>query len=380
MSTSESVATAPHDAAAARTTVALIDPVPQRRDQLVSALTSFYEVAEYADIETAVGMTLTAPAAVVVDEKVAHPSGREPLRWLKSQVMFKDAPLLLCVTPDRPDGGPTNPRAADALLDKPFRRSDLLGALSNLVNKQVEDEWVMLSEQPQKALRETLAAFNGISDLIEKGEPLSYDSLRDSCQPLLSSVAESSYRELLQAVRGHDNYSFVHSLRVATVLALFGYTIGLKDEALMILATGGLVHDIGKMSIPFEILNKPGELKPDERRLMQGHVGATVLYLKKHSDVPRGVATIAGQHHERLDGSGYPRKLVANQLNDLARMAGIVDVFVALTDRRPYRAPLTPAAALAVMGDEMGTQLDQRLLKLFREMLLDSAGGAWAAQ
>jgi HD-GYP domain-containing protein (c-di-GMP phosphodiesterase class II) len=373
------LADSPPDAVSARTTVALIDANPQRRDQLVSALTSFYEVAEYADVETAVGLTVVAPAAVVVDERVEHPSGRDPLRWLKSQVLFRDVPLLLCVTPDRQDQGPANPQAADAILSKPFRRSDLLTALSNLINKAVEDEWVMLSEQPRRALRETLAAFNGISDLIEKGEPLSYDSIRDTCQPLLSSVAESSYKALMQAVRGHDNYSFVHSLRVATVLALFGYTIGLKDDSLMILATGGLVHDIGKMTIPFDVLNKKGALKPDERRLMQGHVGATVQYLKKHSDVPRGVATIAAQHHEKLDGSGYPLNLAAGKLNDLARMSAIVDVFVALTDRRPYRAPLQPVAALALMVGEMGSQLDQRLLKLFRQMLLDSADTTWAA-
>lgn len=86
----------------------------------------------------------------------------------------------------------------------------------------------------------------------------------------------------------------------------------------------------------------------------------------------QGIITIAEQHHEKLDGSGYPFGLAGNQLNRLARMASIIDVFSALTDRRVYKPPMPAEAALAVMVNDMSSHLDMKLLRLFRQMLLDA--------
>ena len=88
--------------------------------------------------------------------------------------------------------------------------------------------------------------------------------------------------------------------------------------------------------------------------------------------MPPGILTIAAQHHEKLDGTGYPNGLTGRQLNDLARMASIVDVFSALTDRRVYKPAMDSEKALTIMTEEMGNHLDQKLLRLFRHMLLDA--------
>lgn len=216
-------------------------------------------------------------------------------------------------------------------------------------------------------------AFNDISDHIDHGGPLDYAAVTEACAPLVSAVADHDFRAILDGVKNHDNYSYVHSLRVATLLSLFGYTIGLKGEDLLVLASGGLVHDIGKMSIPYEVLNKPGRLEPAEWEVMRGHVRRSVAYLTEHSHVPPAVITIAAQHHEKLDGSGYPHGLKGDQLNELARMASICDVFGALTDRRCYKAPMPPEEALRIMIEDMRGELDQHLLALFRDMLLDAA-------
>ena len=158
---------------------------------------------------------------------------------------------------------------------------------------------------------------------------------------------------------------------MATFLSLFGHTIGIKGDDLMMLSTGGLVHDIGKMSIPNEVLNKPGRLEGDEWATMQSHVSRTLAALENSSDIPHAVITVAAQHHEKLDGSGYPKGLKGKELNDLARMATIVDIFGALTDRRCYKDPMPPEKALDIMTDMVGA-LDMQLLVLFREMLLDA--------
>ena len=131
------------------------------------------------------------------------------------------------------------------------------------------------------------------------------------------------------------------------------------------------------MSIPCDVLNKPSALTDEEMALVQSHVVRGFHYLEHHAVMPKGIMTIVGEHHERLDGSGYPNKLKGDQLNDLARMAAIVDVFVAMTEYRPYRPVIEAEKTLHSMVEEMGAQLDTKLLKLFQEMLLDSSICVW---
>ena len=90
------------------------------------------------------------------------------------------------------------------------------------------------------------------------------------------------------------------------------------------------------------------------------------------NDLPKGIITIAAQHHEKLDGSGYPHGLAGKDLNRLARIASIVDVFSALTDRRVYKPPMEAETALNLMVEQMASELDIKLLSLFRQMLLDA--------
>jgi HD-GYP domain-containing protein (c-di-GMP phosphodiesterase class II) len=204
------------------------------------------------------------------------------------------------------------------------------------------------------------------------GEEIAYSEISIACQPLLAAVNDEDINGLLQGVRDHDDYTFSHSLRVSVLLSMLGRTCGLTGADQNILTIGGLLHDIGKIAIPPLILNKAGKLSDDEIQIMQGHVPATLKLLAQSPGLPRGALIIAGQHHEKIDGSGYPDGLSGGRLNDLARMAAIVDVFGALTDRRVYKAAMSPERALGIMSVEMRRHLDMGLLSLFRQMLLDT--------
>ncbi|KIM00507.1 HD domain protein [Paramagnetospirillum magnetotacticum MS-1] len=138
------------------------------------------------------------------------------------------------------------------------------------------------------------------------------------------------------------------------------------------LASGGLLHDTGKISIPHEVLNKPGRLTEEEFSVMKSHVTETIKFLDLAQDIPKPVIVIGAQHHEKIDGTGYPFGLKGAQLNDLARMASIVDVFSALTDRRVYKPPMAAEVALGIMTDQMSRHLDQNFVTLFKTMLLDA--------
>jgi HD-GYP domain-containing protein (c-di-GMP phosphodiesterase class II) len=281
--------------------------------------------------------------------------------------VFSDVPIILCASPGWPQDG------ADVLLDKPFRRSRLISALSRVTNQAVEEGWNSLPAPHPQTLRKSIDTFNHITELIEVGEPLVYDRVVDVCAPLVDAVTGSQYKPLLNALQRHDNAHYVHSLRVATLLSLFGHSIGLKDDALLILATGGLLHDLGKTLEGLNIVNEPRRLTAQELKKVHWHVTSTLDYLEHHTDVPKGVRTIALLHHERLDGSGYPNGIKGAKLNDLARMAAIVDVYSALTERRSYRPALMAKDAFALMSTEMHASLDQRLLGIFRDLLENGA-------
>jgi uncharacterized domain HDIG len=350
--------------------VALVDGNDEHRAQLTGALSSYYQVADYSHGgRAAEDMADAPPSLLLVDEQA--PAAEELRRLVRDDQRFANVPVI-CTT-RRLVAGQLRHDGIDAFLEKPFRRSLLLRTISSLVNRSVESSWQNLPEGQREALTRTVEVFNAISDMVQRGEPLQYQVLGDACRPLVQAVTTDEYRAVLDNVRAHDNYSYVHSLRVGTLLSLFGYTIGLRGDELLVLACGGLVHDIGKMTIPHDVLNKPGRLTPDEWTVMQGHVKGSIRYLQK-GNMPRGVVTIAAQHHEKLDGSGYPFGLDGGKLNDLARMAAIVDVFSALTDRRVYKPALAPEHALDIMTGTMGTELDQGLLAMFRDMLLEAAG------
>ncbi|MGE5504977.1 MAG: HD domain-containing phosphohydrolase [Actinomycetota bacterium] len=353
--------------------IAVADGSSERRALIARDLLSFYQVGLFGDARRALTeLANISGVLMVIDQDVPPEGGIALLQRLREHPVLRTTPVVFIVDSDARQGAAVQ-AGADEVVTRPYKPSALLCAISCLSNRFVEAGWEGLPPVHKDALRKTVDAFNGISDLIEHGEELNYGSVTEACKPLVNAVSDHDFRAILAGVRDHDNYSYVHSMRVATFLSLFGYTIGLKGDDLLTLASGGLVHDIGKMSIPYDVLNKPGRLDQDELVVMRSHVDRTVAYLVDHSHVPHSVMTIAAQHHEKLNGNGYPKGLKNGQLNELARMASIVDVFGALTDRRVYKDPMSPEKALDIMVKEMGNELDQHLLELFRSMLLDAA-------
>jgi HD-GYP domain-containing protein (c-di-GMP phosphodiesterase class II) len=354
--------------------VAVVDSSESHRRQIEHALTSFYRIAAYASPDEAMSAMEKAPPCAVVVENGGELFGAPDfIRSLRRMPHLADVPVVCIGSVDEAAiRAEALSSGANAFLVKPYRRSALIRAISQQISRMVERRWEALPPLHRQALFDTMEVFNSVSDVIERGEPIAYAKVTDACAPLVEAVGSGEFKLILSEVRGHDNFSYAHSLGVATLLLLFGYTIGLKEDELSLLGGGGLLHDVGKMSIPYDVLNKVGLLSVAEMDLMKSHVTVTKRYLEKCSDLPRNILLIGDQHHERLDGSGYPLGLKGVELNELARMAAIVDVFCALSDRRPYKPALEAEQALQVMTEQMPGKLDLQLLAMFREMLLDS--------
>jgi len=173
----------------------------------------------------------------------------------------------------------------------------------------------------------------------------------------------SQVRALTVTLAEKDEYTERHTRRVALRAVQVGDQLGLSRSRLRTLAIGGLVHDIGKLSIPDAILKKPGPLDDDEYATVQEHAERGYKLLNELGGFSQAVRDLVRDHHERLDGRGYPRGLVADQLGLDTRILAVCDVYDALISKRVYRDAWSEDEALAFLRAEAGTAFDERCVE-----------------
>jgi HD-GYP domain-containing protein (c-di-GMP phosphodiesterase class II) len=173
---------------------------------------------------------------------------------------------------------------------------------------------------------------------------------------------------LANALEAKDPYTHGHSTRVSRLSRQMALRLGLPRESRETIVQAALVHDLGKIGVPEEVLVKRGPLTDEEWRLMRRHplTGAQIVApLEFFADG----AIIVRHHHERLDGSGYPDGLAGEMIPLGARIVAVADVYDALTSERPYRAALSHREAIDVLQREQGRTLDARLVSLFVDLV-----------
>ena len=197
-------------------------------------------------------------------------------------------------------------------------------------------------------------------------------ALRDVLDELLrmqeheldSAGARQSLRALMTAVDSKDKYTGEHSAEVSDLTSRLGAAVGLDEKALLAISIGALVHDIGKIGIPDEILQKPGPLTTRERVQIEQHpeIGAQIL-----APLPAllDVVPLVLHHHERWDGAGYPHGLSGEDIPLGAQIISLCDVWNALTSDRPYRKAFSDEKAHRIILEGRGTEWDPRLVDLF---------------
>lgn len=203
---------------------------------------------------------------------------------------------------------------------------------------------------------------------LEEAKASGGDSIRIARQDEGSQPAAASSFDVLKglvlAVDTKDRYTKRHSEDVARYALFLAGRLELDDELLRTIHVSGLLHDVGKIGIPDEILRKPGRLTSDEMGVIQQHVALGDMIVRELPDIDT-VRDGIRHHHERWDGKGYLAGLAGDDIPLIARVLAVADAFSAMTTTRPYRKALDVREALNRLGDAAGTQLDERLVTVF---------------
>jgi putative two-component system response regulator len=289
---------------------------------------------------------------ILLDLEMPVMNGFELLAALKVDERYRDIPVIV-VTADKHEVLRSLALGANDFLTKPYDPQELtLRVKNHLRSKKLLD----LSNQMSVVLEQ---------EVVKKTADLSR-ALAFSRQ----TEYEISLR-LGKAAELRDVETGMHIKRISEFSNILGRLAGLSVKACEVLRYSSPLHDVGKIGIPDRILLKPGKLDPEEFRIMRLHtvIGGTILSEAQHYPVIAAGQIIALQHHEKWDGSGYPKGLAGRKIHLFGRIVMIVDVFDALLSERPYKKAFTLSDTMDIMQDGRGSFFDPQLLDLFVEHL-----------
>ncbi|MBW3199078.1 HD-GYP domain-containing protein [Marinobacter nauticus] len=221
------------------------------------------------------------------------------------------------------------------------------------------DTWSRTQQFVEKVIRD-----------IEQHNDLELASARPLIRSCVDSVkANASAMFWMARIKHRDAYTAEHCLRVAIFTVAFARFLGLPEDDLEVAGMCGLLHDIGKLRVPDEILNKPGPLSPREYEVMREHTTLGHELLKQDPSLDPIISDVTLHHHERIDGRGYPQQLPEWQISRFARLISIVDAYDAMTSDRCYRDGMSPADAVRILYKNRAQQFDADMVEAFIRMI-----------
>jgi HD-GYP domain-containing protein (c-di-GMP phosphodiesterase class II) len=188
--------------------------------------------------------------------------------------------------------------------------------------------------------------------------------------PLVDEISRSITRNPeaflnLARLKTQDDYTYMHSVAVCALMIALGKQLGLAADELKEAGLAGLLHDVGKMMVDQDVLNKPGKLTDEEFELIKGHPRKGWELLQGSSDITATALDVCLHHHERMDGKGYPEKLAGEQISLFAKMGAVCDVYDALTSNRCYKNGWEPAETIRKMAEWRNGHFDERVFQAF---------------
>lgn len=244
--------------------------------------------------------------------------------------------------------------------------------LSTRKFKAFEEKKSIHEEIPEAraTLQKTHVHVEKVLNDVNNGETFDLEESRQAVRQCVDSIARNANAMLwLSMIKNEDQYTSEHCMRVGILAIAFGRFMGMSEQDQELLGLCGLLHDVGKIKIPNEILNKPGRLTQEEYRVMREHVSLGEMVLGEIDGLDPLIIQTALHHHERADQKGYPDNLDASLLHQFIRMVAIVDVYDAITSNRCYQEGRTPFEALRILFNEAEKHFDKDLVEVFIKMI-----------
>ncbi|KIL42644.1 HD-GYP domain-containing protein [Jeotgalibacillus soli] len=239
-------------------------------------------------------------------------------------------------------------------------------------SKGIEVKESVSVEVRRKALSQMEESFKSVTDSKGKVVPYILDQKSKEFRNIVREVLDDlhSNADLLTVLSDayiYDSYIFHHSFNVTLYTLAIAKQLKLPQQQLELIGMGAILHDIGKIMVPEEVLLKPGALTENEFLMIKDHTTHGFEILRNLHSVSILVAHCAFQHHERLDGSGYPRGILAKDIHPYAKIMAVADVFDAVTSNRVYRKKMLPSQGLEILHDGEGRLFDKTVIKAFKQ-------------
>lgn len=227
-----------------------------------------------------------------------------------------------------------------------------------------------------KVVDDSIPQVKKVFDEVRQTMKLSLTDLQKTVLPVISEITDGpQLTNLFLTLQAKDDYTYRHNIAVGAISSLIGQWLQLSEKDVLQLSTAGLLHDVGKMRIPESILNKPSRLTKQEFELMKKHTVFGYEIIKDTPGTNERQAIVALQHHERMDGSGYPFGLHEEKIDLFSRIVSVADVFHAMTSQRVYRDPSPFYEVLQQMSNDTFGVLDPKITKIFIRKIMESLIG-----
>ncbi len=243
--------------------------------------------------------------------------------------------------------------------------------VSAAVQKEIDEH--MVNDRSKVKLSESVKArvAEGIQYLYNDTASEGFtDTTRSITDDLMKAISDNDAIAVdISTLKISDEYTFKHSVDVATMAMIVAKKHGLNEKEVYEIGISGLLHDVGKSKIPNEILNKAGKLTDDEFAMMKQHSLFGYSILKDKNDLSNPIKLGVLQHHEKMNGRGYPMSVDSSKINLFARIISVADIYDALVTERPYKKPFSPRDAVEMIMS-MTEELDINVMRSFLESVI----------
>jgi len=205
---------------------------------------------------------------------------------------------------------------------------------------------------------------------LKGSKAMKVEEVKEIAEELIMYASDIDSVKLITDMKNKDHYTYQHSMNVGIYASLLGRWLGYTKEALKNISMAGLLHDIGKMRIPDEIISKPGPLTNKEFEIVKNH-SVFGYELLKHNEVSVEVAIAVLQHHERENGTGYPFKLTGTKIHPYSKIVTVADIFDAITSNRVYQPRKSPFTAVKELKEGSFNDLDPKVASTFFHRIAD---------